>query len=172
VRCDARKPTCGNCAKSRRDCQGYGIQLSWPRDGDGKRSVVLKTDDMRRGRQHGEDLVSVPLPVRARFVNVRSWDVALALAIQPWNNEASGKYFLQHTGTVLSRMRVGLDGSLYLLTIATLAYYMRSMSTSTSIPRYLPPAVMNEKESNLMGFCTSITSTKPSNVHLLIYRYA
>jgi hypothetical protein len=110
VRCDARKPTCGNCAKARRDCQGYGTQLSWPKDGDGKRAVVLRNVDMRQGRQHGKDLASVPLLVRARFVNVRSWDVALALAIKPENNEASSKDARQHTGTVQFRLGVGLDG--------------------------------------------------------------
>jgi hypothetical protein len=110
VRCDARKPTCGNCAKARRDCQGYGTQLSWPRDGDGKRAVVLKNVDMRRGRQQIEDLVSIPLLARARFLNVRSWDVALALAIQPENDEGSGKYARQYNGTVPSHLGIRSDG--------------------------------------------------------------
>ena len=92
MRCDAQRPTCGNCAKARRECQGYGVQLSWPKDGDAKRAVVLGDIDVRRRRQRGGD------PVRARFVNVRSWDVALALALGVENGMAPSKYVRQRTG--------------------------------------------------------------------------
>lgn len=94
VRCDAQRPTCGNCAKARRECQGYGIQLSWPREGDVKRAVVLRDIDVRQRRQRGGDLV--PVPARARFVNVRSWDVALAIAVELENGMAPSKHACQH----------------------------------------------------------------------------
>ncbi|KAI0395718.1 hypothetical protein F5Y17DRAFT_184880 [Xylariaceae sp. FL0594] len=42
VRCDGGQPTCANCARLRKACQGYGVRLSWPRDGDTKRSIVGK----------------------------------------------------------------------------------------------------------------------------------
>jgi hypothetical protein len=111
VRCDAQRPTCGNCAKTRRECQGYGIQLSWPRDGDGKRAVVLRDIDARRRRQRGRDLDPVAVLVRARFVNVRSWDVALAVELE--NGMAPSKYVLQHSCTVPYCLGVKLDGYTY-----------------------------------------------------------
>ena len=113
VRCDAQRPTCGNCAKTRRECQGYGIQLSWPRDGDGKRAVVLRDVDVRRRRHRGGILDLDPVPPRARFVNVGAWDVALALAVEEKNGMAPGEYARQHTGTVPYCPGARLDGYTY-----------------------------------------------------------
>ena len=53
---------------------------------------MLGDIDVRRRRQRGGD------PVRARFVNVRSWDVALALALELENGMAPSKYARQRTG--------------------------------------------------------------------------
>jgi hypothetical protein len=71
VRCDLLMPACGNCVKGRRVCKGYGIKLSWPRDGDGKRALV-----MRDVHHNGQD---VSLPGRARrFLNSSFWDLSLS----------------------------------------------------------------------------------------------
>ncbi|KAF2971404.1 hypothetical protein GQX73_g2135 [Xylaria multiplex] len=40
VRCDLGLPSCANCARVQQVCQGYGMRLSWPRDGDKKRSIT------------------------------------------------------------------------------------------------------------------------------------
>lgn len=40
MRCDSNRPVCGNCTKSQRVCEGYGVQLSWPREGDNRRALV------------------------------------------------------------------------------------------------------------------------------------
>ncbi|WQF85883.1 Putative zn(2)Cys(6) fungal-type DNA-binding domain, fungal transcription factor [Colletotrichum destructivum] len=40
IRCDGGLPTCKNCDKARRDCQGYGMRLSWPRDNDERRAMT------------------------------------------------------------------------------------------------------------------------------------
>ncbi|KAI0466379.1 fungal-specific transcription factor domain-containing protein [Xylaria cf. heliscus] len=40
IRCDLGFPSCANCARVQQVCQGYGMRLSWPRDGDTKRSIV------------------------------------------------------------------------------------------------------------------------------------
>ncbi|KAH8658074.1 fungal-specific transcription factor domain-containing protein [Xylariales sp. PMI_506] len=40
VKCDGALPTCQNCARAQRECQGYGLRLSWPRDGDQKRAIT------------------------------------------------------------------------------------------------------------------------------------
>jgi hypothetical protein len=53
---------CDNCARSRRKHQGYEIQLSWPRESDGKRSVVLRDIDVRWRRQREGELGSVSSP--------------------------------------------------------------------------------------------------------------
>ena len=40
IRCDRAFPACGNCTRTGRTCQGYGLRLSWPRDHDRKRFIV------------------------------------------------------------------------------------------------------------------------------------
>lgn len=42
IRCDRQIPFCQNCFRSKRQCQGYGIRLSWPRPGDQRRAVCAK----------------------------------------------------------------------------------------------------------------------------------
>ncbi|KIW62327.1 hypothetical protein PV04_10508 [Phialophora macrospora] len=69
VRCDSHWPTCGNCTKARRICQGYGIQLSWPRDDDRKRAIISR--DTRRA------VNSIQSKVR-RFLNTSTWDISLS----------------------------------------------------------------------------------------------
>lgn len=40
VKCDRGLPRCANCARLQQECLGYGVRLSWPREGDTKRSIV------------------------------------------------------------------------------------------------------------------------------------
>jgi hypothetical protein len=79
--------------KSQRECLGYGVQLSWPKDGDKKRALVVSNGDARRRQHRGVN-------TRARFVNVRSWDVALALAVELENGIDHGKSVIQVAGAV------------------------------------------------------------------------
>jgi hypothetical protein len=46
-------------------------------------------------------------------VNVRSWDVALALAVELENGMAPGKYARQHTNTLPYCLGAGLDEYTY-----------------------------------------------------------
>ncbi|PTB53579.1 hypothetical protein M431DRAFT_144107 [Trichoderma harzianum CBS 226.95] len=76
VRCDLRKPTCTNCAKALQPCKGYGMQLSWPREGNKRRALVnrdtaglAKLSQQYRGRG-------------VMFLNAFTSDVALADALQ------------------------------------------------------------------------------------------
>ncbi|KAJ3578276.1 hypothetical protein NPX13_g2299 [Xylaria arbuscula] len=39
VQCDQGVPTCKRCATAHRECEGYGLRLSWPRDNDRKRAM-------------------------------------------------------------------------------------------------------------------------------------
>ncbi|KAI8663194.1 Zn(2)-C6 fungal-type domain-containing protein [Fusarium keratoplasticum] len=41
IRCDGGLPTCGKCAQSQIHCQGYEPRLSWPRDDDNRRAMVV-----------------------------------------------------------------------------------------------------------------------------------
>ncbi|WYZ44447.1 hypothetical protein EsH8_VII_000883 [Colletotrichum jinshuiense] len=70
ISCDRRLPRCSSCIRSNRICQGYGLRLSWPRDGDRKRSVVGQVVS-RPGsfQQHGHG--SKPL----YMINATSWDI-------------------------------------------------------------------------------------------------
>ncbi|KAK5994195.1 Transcription factor iacI-like protein [Cladobotryum mycophilum] len=80
LRCDLAQPTCDNCARARRNCQGYGIQLSWPRDGDKRRSIVSNTTGLSA------------LPSRNRvteFLNTSVWDVSLSYTLEEKRNIAS-----------------------------------------------------------------------------------
>ncbi|KAI1750036.1 fungal-specific transcription factor domain-containing protein [Xylaria castorea] len=40
VQCDQGVPNCRRCVQARRDCEGYGFRLSWPRENDKKRAIV------------------------------------------------------------------------------------------------------------------------------------
>ncbi|KAH8903706.1 hypothetical protein BR93DRAFT_884461 [Coniochaeta sp. PMI_546] len=40
LRCDGCLPACQKCVRAQRKCQGYGIRLSWPRDGDKRRTIT------------------------------------------------------------------------------------------------------------------------------------
>ncbi|KAI1611957.1 fungal-specific transcription factor domain-containing protein [Exophiala viscosa] len=69
IRCDSHWPRCGNCTKARRVCQGYGIQLSWPRHSDRKRAIISR--DTRR------TVNTLPSNVKG-FLNTSSWDISLS----------------------------------------------------------------------------------------------
>ncbi|PTB34996.1 uncharacterized protein TrAFT101_008116 [Trichoderma asperellum] len=77
VRCDLRKPTCGNCAKMFQSCKGYGMQLSWPQEGNKRRAIVLDCDSNTPAK--------IPRRNRGRgvaFLNVSFADVALSDALE------------------------------------------------------------------------------------------
>ncbi|KAK3941283.1 arginine metabolism regulation protein II [Diplogelasinospora grovesii] len=40
IQCDGGLPTCKKCARAQRDCQGYELRLSWPRDDDKRRAIT------------------------------------------------------------------------------------------------------------------------------------
>ncbi|KAF2802408.1 uncharacterized protein BDZ99DRAFT_202563 [Mytilinidion resinicola] len=81
VRCDSHRPRCGNCTKAGRVCQGYGIQLSWPRDGDRKRAIISR--DTRRAVNNLHSNVKT-------FLNSSSWDISLSEELE--NGRISARY--------------------------------------------------------------------------------
>ncbi|KAH8646015.1 fungal-specific transcription factor domain-containing protein [Tricladium varicosporioides] len=40
IQCDGALPTCQKCSRTGRECQGYEMRLSWPRDSDKKRAIT------------------------------------------------------------------------------------------------------------------------------------
>jgi len=89
VRCDSHWPRCGNCTKARRVCQGYGMQLSWPRHGDRKRAITSR--DTRRA-------VNTLQPNVKGFLNSSSWDVSLSEELE--NGRISGENHLRGSDTL------------------------------------------------------------------------
>ncbi|KAI0869826.1 fungal-specific transcription factor domain-containing protein [Hypoxylon argillaceum] len=72
VQCDQGMPACRRCTQARRECEGYGLRLSWPRDNDKKRSVratvlMTSTQSWTRTRHKGRNL----------FINATFQDIEL-----------------------------------------------------------------------------------------------
>ncbi|KPA37129.1 transcription factor [Fusarium langsethiae] len=74
IRCDRGAPACANCGRARLECQGYGLRLSWPRDGGGRRA--LSTPGSCNAPQP-----SIPHP--RFFINMQQGHVAA------WNDAVS-----------------------------------------------------------------------------------
>jgi hypothetical protein len=70
IRCDRGLPICSNCVRSKRDCRGYGIRLSWPAESDEKRFVVVKPVSERRRSQ-------IPRSSNVSFINASFWDMEM-----------------------------------------------------------------------------------------------
>ncbi|KAK2018708.1 hypothetical protein LZ32DRAFT_521276 [Colletotrichum eremochloae] len=52
ISCDRRLPRCSSCIRSNRLCTGYGVRLSWPKKGDGKRMIVGHAGPVFKGTWH------------------------------------------------------------------------------------------------------------------------
>jgi hypothetical protein len=68
ISCDRGTPTCLQCARSRRTCKGYGLQLSWPTPGDARRAIVMKQQNWHKSAGQFSD---------AHLVHTFSRDVEL-----------------------------------------------------------------------------------------------
>ncbi|KAI1370111.1 fungal-specific transcription factor domain-containing protein [Hypoxylon crocopeplum] len=55
ILCDRATPTCLQCIRSRRKCQGYGLRLSWPNAGDSRRAIVGKIPFHAKKPRHFSD---------------------------------------------------------------------------------------------------------------------
>lgn len=69
IKCDRALPTCANCRYKDVQCQGYGMRLSWPRSGDKRRAVELKST--AKQKKH----ILAALYQHSLFLNMTSWDV-------------------------------------------------------------------------------------------------
>ncbi|KAL7961010.1 fungal-specific transcription factor domain-containing protein [Trichoderma compactum] len=69
IKCDRALPACANCRYKDVQCQGYGMRLSWPRSGDKRRAIELKST--AKQRKH----ILAALYQHSLFLNMTSWDV-------------------------------------------------------------------------------------------------
>ena len=69
IKCDRALPACTNCWQRNVPCQGYSIRLSWPRPGDKRRAVELKSTPKQK--KH----MLAALYQHSLFINMTSWDV-------------------------------------------------------------------------------------------------
>lgn len=67
IHCDRTIPTCSQCSRSKRLCQGYALRLSWPKTGDGRRAIVAKSS-FRRPTRHISN---------ASMVHTTAWDMEM-----------------------------------------------------------------------------------------------
>ncbi|KAI3325555.1 fungal-specific transcription factor domain-containing protein [Xylariaceae sp. AK1471] len=68
IKCDRGVPTCQRCARARRECQGYGLRLSWPRNNDRRRAIM--------GTSPATEL-HTSQKFRHLFINTNQWDIEL-----------------------------------------------------------------------------------------------
>jgi hypothetical protein len=71
ILCDRRVPVCQQCARSKRSCNGYGLKLSWPKPGDGRRAMVVKQQRPRKTTE------GPSYPTGIRLIHAYSRDVEL-----------------------------------------------------------------------------------------------
>ncbi|KAH7236603.1 hypothetical protein BKA59DRAFT_312156 [Fusarium tricinctum] len=90
IRCDRGAPTCANCGRARLECQGYGLRLSWPRDGSERRALSAP----------GSSNASQPKVSHPRFfINMQQWHVAAWNdAVSSSSEHMSAKHPLLNTG--------------------------------------------------------------------------
>ncbi|KAI8625235.1 fungal-specific transcription factor domain-containing protein [Xylariaceae sp. FL1651] len=69
VQCDRGMPTCQKCTRARRECQGYGLRLSWPKDNDKRRAAVTAILPPTEARTRYTS--------RHLFINTTFWDIEL-----------------------------------------------------------------------------------------------
>lgn len=67
IHCDRTVPTCSQCSRSKRSCQGYALRLSWPKTGDGRRAIVATSSFRRPARQFSN----------ASMVHTTAWDIEM-----------------------------------------------------------------------------------------------
>jgi hypothetical protein len=90
IRCTKELPVCHNCSKSGRFCKRQAFPLSWPRQGDTRRSVLAK------GPSGGEQ------DAAWHFINVSAQEVALST---PYNQ---GAHILMNGPTEKAKKKVCL----------------------------------------------------------------
>ncbi|KAH3917496.1 hypothetical protein HBI56_108600 [Parastagonospora nodorum] len=82
VSCDKTIPTCLRCKKSRRECSGYGVRLTWPKE-DHSRALVARA---RSNTSH-----TVPIRGTLQWINIVPTDVRLHLATNRVLREGSDR---------------------------------------------------------------------------------
>ncbi|KAI0555996.1 fungal-specific transcription factor domain-containing protein [Xylaria curta] len=94
VRCDLGFPSCANCARVQQVCQGYGVRLSWPRDGDKKRFMVNEVSG---------SLIKTPKCNNIELVHTSSFDMEMYYYLVGLRtSRAANQCVIQPTKLILS----------------------------------------------------------------------
>ncbi|KAF1954602.1 hypothetical protein CC80DRAFT_475863 [Byssothecium circinans] len=74
-------PTCSQCARGKRVCEGYGLRLSWPRENDDRRTVILKRPQnaANYGNVHIGDVA---------LVHASNWDIEMHMYMSSYTSKA------------------------------------------------------------------------------------
>jgi hypothetical protein len=78
VRCDRAIPVCQRCYQANRECKGYSVKLSWPREKDRRRAIVGSNFKDNGGAQKA---------VSVSMVNASSWDIEMYYYISSFGLE-------------------------------------------------------------------------------------
>ncbi|KAK7181594.1 hypothetical protein DPSP01_011402 [Paraphaeosphaeria sporulosa] len=70
ILCDRTTPTCSQCTRTKRECKGYGLRLSWPREKDARRAIVLQSS--RHNIKHSDKRLK-----NASMVHATNWDIEM-----------------------------------------------------------------------------------------------
>jgi hypothetical protein len=70
ILCDRISPACSQCTRGDRKCKGYGVRLSWPREGDGRRAIVSTSPHRLVKRRNNRT-------VNAIMVRATHWDIEM-----------------------------------------------------------------------------------------------
>lgn len=133
IRCDRRAPTCANCGRARLECQGYGLRLSWPRDGSGRRALSAPCSYN----------ASQPKGSHPRFfINMQQWHIAA------WNDAVS-------SGSVhMSAKHPLLDtGSYSLLFNHSHTKAIQQRVLQYQIPKSISLSLVDNDDTSLLHYC-------------------
>src|SRR5687767_12453520 len=78
IGCDRSLPSCANCERSGRECEGYNIRLTWPDQPDGRR----KLGELVHSPASPSAEAAWPRHYGTQFLNVTSEDIILSTGNQ------------------------------------------------------------------------------------------
>ncbi|KAF2448085.1 hypothetical protein P171DRAFT_428213 [Karstenula rhodostoma CBS 690.94] len=67
ILCDRTTPACSQCTRAKRECKGYGLRLSWPRENDARRAILMSS---QHPMKHRNNRIANAFMVRATH-----WDI-------------------------------------------------------------------------------------------------
>ncbi|KAL5456406.1 hypothetical protein PMIN06_003913 [Paraphaeosphaeria minitans] len=93
ILCDRTTPACSQCTRAKRECKGYGLRLSWPREKDARRAIVLQSS--QHPLKHLNKRTSISSMIRATqiFMFLSALTARAPVLYEPvqWNPHQMGE---------------------------------------------------------------------------------